>query len=175
MFKSPPIRISPLIPCRYRRWVPCTLSRPAPSDFRHNAFWRHSWEYTFLWHVWWHFQWRIQSWSKWGFQKLYNIILIYYNLTSHCEQCDIFRQSYFQVSCRFRMPATLIWPQQNVGISCQNGNMAALLNSLFSGLKFRFCLSIVSYTYYDYIVCKVVQLNIPCNVIGVYRWIFHKR
>ena len=51
-------------------------------------------------------------------------------------------------TCRYSnnaMSATLIWPRRSIGSSCQIGNMAALLNSLFfSCLKVRFCLSIVS-------------------------------
>ena len=67
--------------------------------------------------------------------------------TSTCRRNNnaICSDSYFHVSCRLRMPATLIWPRRNLGSSCQTGNTAGLLNSLFVVLKFRFCLSIVSY------------------------------
>ena len=51
--------------------------------------------------------------------------------TCRCNNKAIFSDSYFQVSCRLRMPATLTWPQQSLGSSCQTGKMAALLNSLF--------------------------------------------
>ena len=36
------------------------------------------------------------------------------------------------------MPATLIWPQRSLGSSCQTGQMAALLNSLFLVFKISF-------------------------------------
>ena len=50
--------------------------------------------------------------------------------TSTCRNNNnaIFSDSYFQVSCRLLMPATLIWPRQSLDSSCQTGQMAALLN-----------------------------------------------
>ena len=36
------------------------------------------------------------------------------------------------------MPATLIWPPRSLDSSCQTGNMAALLNSLFFVFKISF-------------------------------------
>ena len=41
------------------------------------------------------------------------------------------------------MPATLIWPRQSIGRSCQSSEMATLLNSFV--FKIFVCLSIVSY------------------------------
>ena len=67
------------------------------------------------------------------------------------QKCDLFRQSYFQVSCRLRMLATLIWPRRSIGSSCQTANMAALLNSLFFVFKISF-LPKYRVIYYDYIV-----------------------
>ena len=61
------------------------------------------------------------------------------------------RQIYFQVSCRLRMPAALIWPPRSLDSSCQTGNMAALLNSLFFVFKMSF-LPKYRVIYYDYIV-----------------------
>ena len=51
--------------------------------------------------------------------------------TCRCNNNAIFSDSYFQVSSRLRMPATLIWPRRSLGSSCQTEKMAALLNSLF--------------------------------------------
>ena len=51
--------------------------------------------------------------------------------TCRCNNNAIFSDSYFQVSCRLRMPATLIWSRRSIDSSCQTGKMAALLNSLF--------------------------------------------
>ena len=59
------------------------------------------------------------------------------------------------------MPTTLILPRRSIGSSCQTGNMAAQLNSVFLSLKFRFCLSIVSCIMI--ILCEVVQWDILCN------------
>ena len=65
--------------------------------------------------------------------------------------CDIFRLSYFHVSCRRRMPATLIWPRQSIDGSCKNSEMAALFNSLSFAFTNSF-LSKYRVKYYDYIV-----------------------
>ena len=48
-----------------------------------------------------------------------------------------------------------------VGSSCQSTEMATLLNHYISCLKFRFCLSVVSYNYYDYTVrwCSLINCN----------------
>ena len=78
--------------------------------------------------------------------------------TCRCNNNAIFSDSYFQVSCRLRMPATLIWPRRSIGSSCQTENMAALLNSLFFMFKIFF-LPKYRIIYYDYIV-KVVQWDI---------------
>ena len=58
------------------------------------------------------------------------------------------------------MPATLILPQRSLGCSCQTGNMAALLNSLFFVFKISF-LPNYRAKYYDYIVkwCRGVACN----------------
>ena len=48
------------------------------------------------------------------------------------QRQDLFR--HLQVSCRVRIPATLIWPQRSIGSSCQTGKMAALLNASFVGV-----------------------------------------
>ena len=71
--------------------------------------------------------------------------------TCRCHNNAIFSDSYFQVSCRLRMPATLIWPRRSLGSSCQTGKMAALLNSLFFVSKILF-LPKYHVIYYDYIV-----------------------
>ena len=67
--------------------------------------------------------------------------------TCRCNNNAIFTESYFQVTCRLRMPATLILPRR----SCQTGNMAALLNIL----SFVFIVSFLPkyrVICYDYIV-----------------------
>ena len=58
------------------------------------------------------------------------------------------------------MPATLIWPPRSLDSSCQTGNMAALLNSLFFVFKIPF-LPKYRVIYYDYIVkwCSGIQCN----------------
>ena len=74
------------------------------------------------------------------------------------------------------MPATLIWPRQSIGGSCQSGNMAALLNSLVFVFKISF-LPKYRVKYYDYHYCKVMHwvvmqlvciagyfLNVKCNL-----------
>ena len=61
----------------------------------------------------------------------------------------LFRQRYFHVSYRRRMPATLIWPRQSIGGSC--GEMATLLNSLSFVFKMSF-LPKYRVIYYDDIV-----------------------
>ena len=73
--------------------------------------------------------------------------------TSTCGRNNnaIFSDSYFHVSYHERMPATLIWPQQSLGGSCQKGKMAALLNSLFFVFKISF-LPKYRVMYNDYIV-----------------------
>ena len=80
---------------------------------------------------------------------------LYGTSTCRCNNNAMFtereRESYFQVSCRLRMPATLIWPQRSLNSSCQTGNMAALLNSLFFVFKISF-LPKYRVIYYDYIV-----------------------
>ena len=58
--------------------------------------------------------------------------------TYRCNNNTIFSDRYFPVSCRLRMPATLIWPRRSIGSSCQTGKMAALLNSLFFMFKILF-------------------------------------
>ena len=71
--------------------------------------------------------------------------------TCRCNNNAIFSDSYFQVSCRLRMSATLIWPRRSIGGSCQTGKIAALLNSLL----FMFKISVLPkyrVIYYDYIV-----------------------
>ena len=72
------------------------------------------------------------------------------NVYKSIQQYAIF-SNYFQVSCRLRMSATLIWPRRSIGSSCQIGNMAALLNSLFFVFKISF-LPKYRVIYYDYIV-----------------------
>ena len=67
------------------------------------------------------------------------------------QQCDLFRQSYFQVSCHLRMPATSILPRRSIGSSCQTGKMAALSNSLLFVFKISF-LPKYRVMYYDYTV-----------------------
>ena len=52
--------------------------------------------------------------------------------------CDLFRQSYFHVSYRRRIPTTLIWPRQSLGSSRQNTEMATLLNSISFVFKMSF-------------------------------------
>ena len=71
--------------------------------------------------------------------------------TCRCHNNTIFSDSYFQVSCRLRMPVTLIWLWRSLGSSCQTGRMAALLNSLFFLFKISF-LPKYRVIYYDYIV-----------------------
>ena len=74
------------------------------------------------------------------------------------QQCDLFRQSYFQVSCHLRMSATLIWPRRSIGSSFQIGKMASLLNSLFFVFKISF---LPKYrVIFIVIICKVVQWDI---------------
>ena len=68
------------------------------------------------------------------------------------------------------MSATLIWPRRSIGSSCQIGNMAALLNSLFLFVFKMSFLPKYRVIYYDYIVKGAVGYN----VIGVYRWILPK-
>ena len=55
------------------------------------------------------------------------------------------------VSCRRRMSATLNWPRQSIGGSCQSGNKAALLNLLVLVFNISF-LPKYRIIYYDYIV-----------------------
>ncbi len=57
------------------------------------------------------------------------------NVYCGCNNNTIFSDSYFRVSYRRRMPATLIWPQQSIGGSCQSSEMATLLNSLSAVFK----------------------------------------
>ena len=64
---------------------------------------------------------------------------------------NVIRQRYFHNACRRRMPATLIWPQQSIGGSCQSGNMTALLNSLLFAFRMSF-LPKYRVKYYAYIV-----------------------
>ena len=71
--------------------------------------------------------------------------------TADATICDIFRQSYFHVSYRRRMPATLMWLRQSTGGSCQSSEMATLLNSLSFVFKISF-LPKYRVIYYDYIV-----------------------
>ena len=58
------------------------------------------------------------------------------------------------------MPGTLAWQRQSPDDSCQSGNMAALLNSLFFVFKISF-LPKSRVKYYDYIVkwCSGIQCN----------------
>ena len=67
------------------------------------------------------------------------------------QYCDLLRQSYLQVSRRLRTSATLIWRRRSLDGSCQTGNMAALLKSLFFLFKISFLLN-YRVIYYDYIV-----------------------
>ena len=48
---------------------------------------------------------------------------------------DLFRLSYFHVSYRRRVPATLNWPRQSLGGSCQSSEMATRLNLLYFVFK----------------------------------------
>ncbi len=57
----------------------------------------------------------------------------------------------FQVSYHRRIPATLIWPRQSIGGSCQSTEMATLLNSISFVFKISF-LPKYRVIYYDYIV-----------------------
>ena len=53
--------------------------------------------------------------------------------TCGCNNNAIFSDSYFHVSYRRRMPATLIWPRQSIGGSCQSTEMATLVEfNIFS-------------------------------------------
>ena len=66
----------------------------------------------------------------------------------------------------------LIWPQQSIGCSCQSGNMAALLNSLFFVFKISFLPK-----YHCTMSNSMIILSsgaVGYNVIGVFRWIFPK-
>ena len=78
--------------------------------------------------------------------------------TCHCNNIAIISDSYFQVSCRLRMPTTLIWRRRSLGSSCQTVKMTALLNSVFFVFKISF-LPKYCVIYYDY-YCKVVQWDI---------------
>ena len=80
------------------------------------------------------------------------------NVYCGCNNSDTFRQSYFHVSFLRRMPATLIWPRQSIGGSCQTSEMATLLNSLSFVFKISFQPKyrvIILWLY-----CKVVQWGI---------------
>ena len=79
--------------------------------------------------------------------------------TRRCNNNAIFSDSYFQDSCRLRIPPMLIWPQRSLGSSCQTIKMAALLKSLFFVFKISF-LPKYRVIYYD--CCKVMQWDI-CN------------
>ena len=71
-----------------------------------------------------------------------------------------FRNNYFHVSYRRRMPSTLDWQRRSLDDSCQSGKMAALLNSLFFMFKITF-LPKCRVDYYDYVVkwCSVISCN----------------
>ena len=58
----------------------------------------------------------------------------------------------FHVSYRRRMPATLNWPRQSIGVGCQSSEMAALLNSLSFAFTNSFLPQYRVLWYYDYIV-----------------------
>ena len=58
--------------------------------------------------------------------------------TCRCHNNAIFSDSYFQVSRRLCMAATLIRPQRSLRSSCEIGKIAALLNSLFFVFKISF-------------------------------------
>ncbi len=75
-----------------------------------------------------------------------------------CKNNAIFSDSYFHVSYHRRMPAMLIWSRQSIGGSCQNGEMATLLNSL--SLSFVFKISFLPKYRVIYLYCKVVQWDI---------------
>ena len=71
--------------------------------------------------------------------------------TCGCNNYSIFSDGYFHVSYRRRIPATLIWPQQSLGSSCQTTEITTLLNSI----SFLFEISFLPkylVIYYDYIV-----------------------
>ena len=58
--------------------------------------------------------------------------------TCGCNNNAIFSDSYFHVSYHRRILATLIWPHQSLGSSCQNTEMATLLNSISFVFKISF-------------------------------------
>ena len=59
-----------------------------------------------------------------------------------------------------RIPATLIWPRESLGSSCQSTEMATLLNSISFGFKILF-LPKYRVIYYDYTVkwCSLINCN----------------
>ena len=66
------------------------------------------------------------------------------------------------VSYRRRIPATLIWPRQSLGSSCQCTEMATLLNSISFVFKISFLPKYsVIYYYYYYTVkwCSLINCN----------------
>ena len=73
---------------------------------------------------------------------------------------NVYKQSYFHVSDRRRILATLIWPRESLGSSCQSTEMATLLNSIYFVCKISF-LHKYRVIYYDYTVkwCSLMNCN----------------
>ena len=69
-------------------------------------------------------------------------------------------KAYIHVSYRRRIPATLIWPRQSLGSSCQSTEMATLLDSIYFVFTFSF-LPKYRVVYYDYTVkwCSLINYN----------------
>ena len=87
------------------------------------------------------------------------------------KQCDLFRQSYFHVSYRRRIPATFICPRQSIGRSCQSTEIATLLKSIYFVFKISF-LPKYRVIYYDYTVkwCSLINCNWCVWLDIVYIW-----